>query len=810
MKKFILILSFITFSVALVHSQIISTVAGCATPNNVPATSIGMEIFGVVADKHGNLYVTDASNSVIREVNLSIGIATIVAGTGNYGDKGDGGAATAASIGPEEIALDTAGNIYFEDNEGLLGYPYSGRIRKVDIATGGITTVVGTGTLGFSGSGSPATAAEINTQHGGIAFDKQNNLYLADDNNQRIRKVNALTGIITTIAGTGLAGYGGDNGAAISAKLNYPSSVCVDDSGSIYLTDRMNNRVRKINWKTGIITTIAGNGTLGYSGDGGPATAAELASPFGLNLDKTGNVYVADGSNNRLRKINVSTGIISTVAGNGILGFSGDGGSATSAEVNNLTGVSLDTAGNIYVVDGLDVAQSFSIRVRKIDVITNNISTVAGNGGANYNGDGIPATNAQISVPNSIKIDAAGNMYIADYSNYRIREINGAGIISTFCGSGSCGDMENMLAANAEIYGPSDLAFDKSGNMFISDYYNNRISEIDINDSLIPFAGNGFNEPLSGAYSGDGGPATVAELSWPNGVAVDDSNNVIIADFWNNRVRKVNRKTGIISTLAGRGLAGFSGDGGLATSAVLDGPEAVAVDDSGNVFITDSFNQRIRKVNGSTGIITTIAGNGTAGYSGDGGPATAAKLNNPIGIALDKNGYLYISDCLNQRIRVVEPLTHFIQKIHTVAGNGTLGFSGDGGPAASAELNYPQSIATDNLGDLYIADYSNNRIRKVTNVLGSINPITDAEPSAKVYPNPNNGSFQLVINNYQSVIHGTVEIYNMLGEKIYSKSFSTINSLLSIDISSKSAGVYLYRVVTETGSLISEGKIIKE
>ncbi|HXB12146.1 MAG TPA: T9SS type A sorting domain-containing protein [Bacteroidia bacterium] len=793
MKKLILTLSLATWCLSLVYSQIISTVAGGAAVTNVPATSIGMQIYGTVADKHGNLYVSDASNSIIRKVNLSTGITTIIAGIGKFGYSGDGGQATAAGLsGPAELGMDTAGNLYFGDGYSL--------IRKINIVTGIITTVAGNGTGGYSGDGGPATSAEISGESG-IGFDKQNNLYIADFSNHRLRKVNAVTGIITTIAGTGVAGYNGDNKQATAAELYYPAGVCVDDSGSVYIAEQSNSRVRKINWKTNIITTFAGTGTPGYNGDSRQATTAELCNPLSVKLDTAGNMYIADWGTNRVRKITISTGIITTVAGNGTKGHSGDGGAATSAELSNSYCVALDTIGNIYVVEGY-VPAAWNRWIRKVDAVTHNISTVVGNGGGgDYNGDGIPATSAQLDAPADVKVDAAGNLYVADYSNARVREINGAGMISTFAGNGTSGYLVNVPAATGEMYDPNGIEFDKSGDLFIADYMSNKVEKVNLNDSMLSFAGNGAGSPYSGFYFGDNGPATRAELYYPAGIAADDSGNVFIADFYNNRIRKVEWNTGIITTIAGNGASGYFGDGGQATAAKLSYPIQVAVDDSDNIYIADANNSRIRKVTHATGKISTVAGTGVFGYNGDGGLATAADLYFPQGITIDANGVLYISDTYNQRIRAVDPWDH---KIRTVAGDGNLGFSGDGGAATSAKLNYPENVAFDGAGTMYIADWGNNRIRKVTNVAG-VNEVKNAIAHAKVYPNPNNGIFTIQLSGVSG--KSLMEIYNMLGERIYSQSFSTLSSQFSIDIHNNPAGVYLYRVLAETGNLVAEGKV---
>lgn len=341
------------------------------------------------------------------------------------------------------------------------------------------------------------------------------------------------TGVLSTIAGTGAQTYSGDGGLATAAGLNAPGPVAVDTSGNVYFIDQGNGfRIRKITAVTGIITTIAGDGTLGFSGDGGLATAAEFWEPLGIAVDSQNNVYIADSGNNRVREINASTGIITTIAGSGYSGgvtggFSGDGGIATAAVLNDPAGIAVDATGNIFFVDG----QS---RVRKIDSINSlpsgvqMISTVAGDGTFGFSGDGGPATSAAFNQPFYLALDAAGNIYVADSRNSRIRKITAStGIITTVAGSGAVG------------------------------------------------------------YSGDGGPATAATFDLITSVASTAHGDLYIVDAINNRVRKVTASTGLIATVAGTGLGGAPTASGPATGVNL-APVSVALDAAQNIYITDS------------------------------------------------------------------------------------------------------------------------------------------------------------------------------------------------------------------------------
>jgi len=368
------------------------------------------------------------------------------------------------------------------------------------------------------------------------------------------------------------------------------------------------------------------------------------------------------------------------------------------------------------------------------------ISTIAGNGTQNYSGDGGAATAAELNFPTATAVDAGGNVYIADFDNNRIRAVNiFSGKISTFAGTGSSGfSGDGGPATSAELYLPIGVTVDSYGNLYIADFFNNRVRKvIRSTGKIITIAGNGTS-----GYSGDGGPATSAELNSPTGVTVDNLGNVYIADFYENRVRKVNA-AGIISTFAGNGTAGFSGDGGPATSAELNSPSVVALDGSGNVYIADTHNNRIRIVN-SAGTINTFAGNGTAGFSGDGGLATAAEMINPTGVAVDILGNVYIADLDNNRIREVYAggsmfytpgVIYQPGNIYTIAGTGSAGFSGDGGLSVSAKLNSPYGITVDASFNLYIPDYDNARIREIARPIPASPVVTTATTSGALSVN---------------------------------------------------------------------------
>jgi Secretion system C-terminal sorting domain len=373
---------------------------------------------------------------------------------------------------PAEMADNLSDRIHIEWKERLKAIITCLLITASQLITAQtITTVAGTGTAGYNGDGIPATSAQFNGVQG-LALDAAGNIYVGDISGNRIRKITVSTGLISTIAGTGTGGYNGDGILATTAQINIPSALAFDGTGDFYFTDRSNSRIRKITTATGIISTVAGTGIGGYNGDGIPATAAQLNNPNEVAFDAGGNLYIADWINNRVRKVDKVTGLISTIAGTGAAGYNGDGIAATAAQINGPCGIIFDNAGNTYI------AEYGGARVRKINIGTGNISTIAGTGSFGYNGDGIPATSAQLSGCAYIKFDAAENMFIGEGSNQRVREIiKSTGIISTVAGTGTSGyNGDGIPATTAQLNFPFYILFDQPKcNMYIADYYNNRV-----------------------------------------------------------------------------------------------------------------------------------------------------------------------------------------------------------------------------------------------------------------------------------------------------------------------------------------------
>jgi hypothetical protein len=411
------------------------------------------------------------------------------------------------------------------------------------------------------------------------------------------------------------------------------------------------------------------------------------------------------------------------------------------------------------------------------------ITTFAGTGTENFSGDGGLASLADLNGSGGVDLGNSGQVYIADKYNERIRIVNSSNIISTFAGNGTSGFAgDGGAATSANFNAPTGVAVGHaSGTVFITDYFNNRVRAV-TGGIITTFAGNG-----SAGFSGDGGLATSASLYYPYEVAVDNAGNVYICDRYNHRVRKVANGTNIITTIAGNGTAGFSGDGGAATSASLNYPSAVYVDALGSVYIADQENQRIRKVTG--GIISTVAGNGTAGFSGDGGAATSAQLYSPHGIFVDAAGSLYIADSDNNRVRKVSGGI-----ITTIAGVGTAGYTGDGGPGTAAELKYPTKVAVSNAGLVYVADYNNDVIRLLTPMVG----IEENEEKGilSIYPNPSEGIFSVVVPATLNLTgNQKVSITNLIGEVVWIKEINIDNgSTFLIDITGQPSGVYMVHI----------------
>jgi hypothetical protein len=712
-------------------------------------------------------------------------VPSVVGGTG-------AGAGVTVAQNPVSLAVDHSGGLMVGDGTLMVVRELTASGSERGVACAGDIA-----TSGYGGDGGTADDASCNGPFG-LSVDRAGDLYMADYENNRVRVVPAATGTlfgvpvtagdITTVAGDGTWGYAGDDGAATSAQLAYPAGVALDASGNLVICDSGNNVLRVVATTTGTfygrsmtagdIYTVAGTGTAGSAGDGGPATSAELDQPAGVAVDAHGDLVVADLGTSRIRVVATTTGTfygrsmtagdIYTVAGTGTAGSAGDGGPATSAELDQPAGVAVDAHGDLVVADlgasRVRLVAERSATVYGVRSSAGDIYTLAGTGTPRFSGDGGPAVRAALSAPRNVVVDASGNIVIGDSGNNRVRviaastgtfygQVIAAGDIDTVAGTGTLGGYsgDGGSAHGALLNLPTGVAADAAGQVVVADQNNNRVRFEPVHSGthfgrsmtagrLYTVVGDG-----TAGGSGDGGPGTSAEVNAPSGVAFDAAGNVLVAEFAGNRIRVVANGSGTfygrtmaagdIYTVAGTGAVGSTGDGGPATAAEINAPENVTVDGTGNVVLTEFYGNEIRVIaehsgtfygrSMTAGDIYTVAGTGAGGSTGDEGPATAATFQQPLGLAVDRFGNLVVGDYLNNEVRVVatdsgtfygRPMT--AGDVYTVAGDGTKGSSGDGGPATAAELSSPAGIAVDATGNLIVADSANNEIRVVAALSG--------------------------------------------------------------------------------------------
>ncbi|MEU4236937.1 hypothetical protein [Actinoplanes sp. NPDC026619] len=672
----------------------LATVAG--TPATGAATSIAMAARGVAVNSAGTtLWIADQDSNVIRKVDLSTGQATIAAGIGTPNNTGDTGAATSAGLNnPYDVDLDSSGNL-------IIASTSNHRIRKVTVATGIITTVAGS-SAGYTGDNGVATAAQLRNP-AGVGVAANGDMYIADTDNFVVRKVTAATGLITAFA----------TFTSVSPKtIRGPEDVAFDSAGNVYVTDCVGNTITRFDSSGGNRTVVAGTqGSSGSSGDGGLASAALINCPTGIYIDTTTDtIYFSDSTNDRIRRFTVG-GLITTFAGSGTTGYTGDGGLAISAALDRPTDLTRDGLGNFYFAQGAlptGTSTSTDSVVRKISAL-GVISTVAGNTWRGYSGDGGQATLAQVSHPAGVAVDAAGNTYVADTNNNRIRKINTSGVISTVAGTGfpcnaACnGYGDGGAATSGNLYGPQAVAVTANGDLYISDTGHQRIREVTAATGLISTVAG------TGANTGVDGPVASATLKDPYGLCITSTGVIYWADNGSNKIRMLSG--GAVSTVAGSGSTAYNGENVAALTANLNGPSDVRLNTDGDMYIADTANNRIRRVH--AGLVTTFAGTGTAGVTGDGGLATAATLTGPAGIEFDGAGNTYVADTGNHVVRRVD--RHGI--IHNVAGklgSGSWGGDGQAGAASGSAVFGPARLAINSSGDLYIPSSGEIRVRTLT------------------------------------------------------------------------------------------------
>lgn len=591
---------------------IIYTAAGDGTPgfagDGQPAVKAQLAYpYGLALDPGGRLFIADFQNLRVRLVTPDGEIRT-VAGGGQRPAAADGQALASRFLGPRNIALDAAGNLFISD---FIDH------RIYRLSPGGrLETVAGNGVRG-AGRDGLAVASELDAP-ASLAVDRSGVLWIADSGNRRIRRMHG--GQIWTVVIR-------QNGQEV---LRAPVSLAFDPAGNLLIVDSIPGGPDRL-WR------YKPDGALDLLFQTGPDLPA-LQSIRAVCVDKRGNIYLGGGS--IVVRISPS-GSVAQVAGGGNFRQFAEGSSALSSYLSAPRGLALDPNGNLYFAETLEG------RVRRLDP-TGRLSTVAGGGSEADNG---AALQAALFAPLALLTTPDGLLHIADSLGHRVRTVRPSGTISTLAGTGRAGfGGDGLTARYAALSLPSGLAMDAAGNIFISDQGNLRVRRIDPTGRITTVAGTGVR-----GYFGDGGPALEAQLNFPGALAVDANGYLYIADTGNHVIRRVS-PDGVITTYAGSGFRGYGGDGGPATQAALnlDNPGALAVDSTGTLFIADSFNHRIRCVT-PDGLIHTVAGTGVQGFWGDGGSALEARLNTPAGLALASNGTLYVSDSGNRRIRILAP-----------------------------------------------------------------------------------------------------------------------------------------------------------
>lgn len=601
---------------------------------------------------------------------------THLAGSDRGAGYFDGFRSEAGFSYPEGVAVDTGGNVYVADAR-------NNTIRKIT-PTGDVTTLAGL--AGSRGSVDGTRSAAQFAWPSAVAFDSGGNLYVADASNHIIRKITPA-GVVTTFAG--LAGVtGSSDGTGSAARFLGPKGVATDSSGHVYVAEAGNHTIRKIT-PAGVVTTLAGLASYTGSTDA-TGTAARFNAPTGIATDSGGNVYVADRSNQTIRKI-TPAGVVTTLAGLAGTGGS-DNGTGSAGRFWFPSGVATDTAGNVYVADDMHAIR----KITSAGVVT----TVAGQAASDGSSDGTGNV-ARFRFPRGIATDTAGNVYVADTYNHAIRKITAAGEVSTVAGlAGNEFGTANGTGEAARFNNPFGVVTDNGGNVFVADSSNYAVRKITPAGVVSPFAG------LPGTGGDADGTGTAARFSYAHDVTIDSGGNLYVADSGNHTIRKIT-PAGVVTTLAGLEDTPGNTDG-TGSEARFNYPYGVATDNGGNVYVADSFNHTIRKIT-AAGVVTTIAGQAGSTGSAD-GTESAARFNHPLGIATDGGGNIYVADALNATIRKITPSAWVVTTVAGLAGSSG---SADG-PGTTARFYLPSGVETDGAGNVYVADARNNTIRKIT------------------------------------------------------------------------------------------------
>ena len=689
----------------------ITTIAGLGYTDGVPArdADAGWPL-GVVRlpEGHphaGELIVNDYQGQRIWRIDRK-GILHTFAGDGVPGNRGDDGPASEARVCyPHDLCLDHEGNLYVGDFNCQL-------FRRIDAKTGVITRVVGSGKRGRGGDGDAAVDAETDTTCG-IAVAANGDLYVSSEWSNNIRRVDARTGIITRFAGLdgrhypleaggsrpyggpefSLQGYHGDGGPAAAAAFWHPEHLAFDSRGDLYVCDNSNDRIRKIDMTTGIVSTVLGNGQRASNGDGGPAAEASTLMPDALCFDAHDNMYVGEKYGFRIRRVDGASGIVTTLVGTGEPGFGEEGLHGSVTRCNSVeSGIWADPDGTVIWGD-------CSGRTRRYDGANGIVTTLLGGTSVQ---DGGLATRAFLNGVEAMDVTPDGQIYLADRWNQRVRAIDPiTGIIRGIAGNGARAyGGDNGPAQEAYLDNPSHVAIDSRGRVVIGHCRMTRVRRVDEDGIIRTIVGTGQTWD-----KGDGGPAISACLIHVSALAHGPDDGIYVGDVV-GRIRKVDAESGIIDTVAGVGLPGYDGDGRAATSARIGSASGIAFDREGNLFFSDSQFHVIRRID-RQGVITTVAGRGEAGFSPDGTPATEARLDEPLSVTTSSNGLVYFSDSLNNRVRRINR----DGRLETVAGNGEQGEAADDIQATSAALNKPHAIRFFDSHVLLISDFFNNKVK---------------------------------------------------------------------------------------------------